>query len=219
MFKKSAEEAAAVGAIMTSVLYITISLILVGLVGRALSRSGRAFWNETFDGQGGVAEAANRLLVVAFYLLSVGFIALTLPSWSNVASTGRALQLLSGRLGVLLLVLGALHVTSTVVFARLRRARSRPVPYLGDPAADAASLAGRRSPGTAAGGARPAGASPGPYAANPDRTGQDTAGAGAGQVRAEDDGSTLVPAAAGAARSRPAAAPAYWRPRPPRAVH
>jgi hypothetical protein len=114
---------AAVGAIALSLLYIAISLILTGLVGRALSRSGRAFLDAAFTGQGGVAEAASRLLVVTFYLLSLGFIALTLPSWSNVTTTARALQLLSGRLGVLLLVLGVLHLTSTLVFARLRRGR------------------------------------------------------------------------------------------------
>ncbi|HEU5419813.1 MAG TPA: hypothetical protein VFV41_19145 [Streptosporangiaceae bacterium] len=121
---------------MTSLLYITISLLLTGLVGRALSRSGRAFLDEAFAGQGGVAEAASRLLVVAFYLLSLGFIALTVPSWSHVTSTAQALQLLSGRLGVLLLVLGALHVTTSVAFARLRRTRSRPpLPYFADPGA------------------------------------------------------------------------------------
>jgi hypothetical protein len=124
---------AAVGAIALSLLYIAISLILTGLVGRALSRSGRAFLDAAFAGQGGTAEAASRLLVVAFYLLSLGFIALTVPSGSHVTSASRGLQLLSGRLGILLLVLGALHVTSTLVFARLRRSRS--LPYASKPGA------------------------------------------------------------------------------------
>ena len=114
------------GAVMTNLLYLTISLALVGIVGRALFRSGRAFLGEMSGGQAGVAEAASRLLVVAFYLLSLGFIALTMQVWSHVGSTGQALRLLSVKTGELLLVLGVLHVASTVVFARLRRARSWP---------------------------------------------------------------------------------------------
>jgi hypothetical protein len=108
-------------AIVTNLLYFAISFGLVTAVGCALSRSGRAFTRELFGGQEAVAEAVNRLLVVAFYLLSAGFIALTMPVWAHVGSAGHAVQLLSGKLGELLLVLGALHLAATVVFARLRR--------------------------------------------------------------------------------------------------
>ncbi len=114
------------GAIMTNLLYFTISLTLVGLVGRALSRSGHAFLGEMFGARADVAEAVNRLLVVAFYLLSLSFIALTAQVWSHVGSAGEAMQLLSGKIGELLLVLGVLHLASTVVFARLRRAQAWP---------------------------------------------------------------------------------------------
>lgn len=110
--------------ILANLLYFTLSLALVGLVGRALSRSGRAFLGAAPGGQDGVAEAVSHLLVVAFYLLSLGFIALTMQVWSHVGSPGQALQLVSVKIGELLLVLGVLHVASTVVFARLRRARS-----------------------------------------------------------------------------------------------
>jgi hypothetical protein len=114
------------GAIVTDLLYFAISIALVAAVGRALSRSGRAFLHEVFGGQDGAAQAVSRLLVVAFYLLSLGFVALTAPSATQVARPGQALGLLTAKVGVLLLVLGALHVTSTVIFARLRRGRSWP---------------------------------------------------------------------------------------------
>lgn len=114
------------GAIVTTLLYLIISLAVAGIVGQALSRSGRAFLAERLGPDDGVASAASRLLVVAFYLLAAGFIALTMPSWDHVGSTGEALRLLSGKLGEVLLVLGGLHLAATAVFARLRRARSWP---------------------------------------------------------------------------------------------
>jgi hypothetical protein len=112
------------GAIVTDLLYFAISIALVVAVGQALSRSGRAFLHEVYGGQDGAAQAVSRLLVVAFYLLSLGFVALTAPSSAGRLRPGQALELLTGKVGVLLLVLGALHVTSTVIFARLRRGRS-----------------------------------------------------------------------------------------------
>ena len=74
------------GAIVTDLLYFAISIALVAAVGQALSRSGRAFLHEVFGGQDGAAQAASRLLVVAFYLLSLGFVALTAPSAARVAA-------------------------------------------------------------------------------------------------------------------------------------
>jgi hypothetical protein len=117
------------GAIVTELVYYAVSVALVGVVGQALSRSGRAFLHEAYGAeQDGAAQAASRLLVVAFYLLSMGFVVLTAPSWTRVTGPGQAAGLLSGKIGVLLLVLGFLHVTSTVVVARLRRGRSWAAP-------------------------------------------------------------------------------------------
>lgn len=110
------------GAIVTSLAYYVISIGLVAGVGQALSRSGQAFLHEALGGGDGAARAASRLLVVAFYLVSLGFVALTAPRWSQVSSAAQALELLSGKIGLLLLVLGALHVVSTMIVARLRRA-------------------------------------------------------------------------------------------------
>jgi hypothetical protein len=121
MFKFLSEEVAAMGAIVTELLYFAISGALVAAAGQVLSRSGRAFLSDVPGGQDGAARPASRLLVVTFYLLSMGFVALTAPSWSHVTGPAQAAGLLTGRIGVLLLVLAALHVASTMVFARLRR--------------------------------------------------------------------------------------------------
>jgi hypothetical protein len=179
--------------IMTNLLYPTISLALVAMVGRALSRSGRAFLGAMPGGQDGAAEAVSRLLVVAFYLLSLGFIALTTQVWSHVGSPAQALQLVSVKTGELLLVLGVLHVLSTVVFGRLRRARSWP----------AQAGPGGSSSGTAGSG------DPGPA---DDGTGSPGVGRPAARGPA---GPADCPPGAGAH----VASPVLWRPWPGRAVH
>jgi hypothetical protein len=116
------------GAIVTTLLYVILSLAIAAIVGLALARSGRAFLDRRFGADDGVAAAVNRLVLVAYFLLAGGFIALTMPAWDHVAGPGQALRLLSGRLGVLLLALGALHLAATVVFARLRRAQPGATP-------------------------------------------------------------------------------------------
>jgi hypothetical protein len=194
------------GAIMTNLLYFTISLTLVGLVGRALSRSGHAFLGEMFGARADVAEAVNRLLVVAFYLLSLSFIALTAQIWSHVGSAGQAMQLLSGKIGELLLVLGVLHLASTVVFARLRRARAWP----------AQAGPGPVSPGTADS-ADPGPADPGPGDLGSEGPG--TGSPGAGRPAAAHRATGPAEHSPGANASARMAARAPWRPRPGHVIH
>lgn len=110
------------GAVITDLLYTAISLALVHMVGRTLSRNSHAFLPQK-PGQDGMAEAVSRVLVVAYYLLALGFIALTMPTWSHVSGPGQAMELLSVQVGILLLVLGGLHLAGTAVLARLRRSR------------------------------------------------------------------------------------------------
>jgi hypothetical protein len=156
MFKFLSEEVAAMGAIVTELLYFAISVALVATVGQVLSRSGRAFLSDASGGPDGPARPASRLLVVTFYLLSMGFVALTAPSWSHVAGAAQAAGLLTGRIGVLLLVLGVLFVASTAVLARLRRARSWPPSAQGGGADDLDAAPGSG----AAGGRRDVAAAP-----------------------------------------------------------
>jgi hypothetical protein len=194
---------AAVGAIVTELVYFAVSVALVVAVGQALSRSGRAFLHEAYGaGQDGAAQAVSRLLVVAFYLLSMGFVVLTAPSWTAVTGAGQAAGLLSGKIGVLLLVLGFLHVTGTVFVARLRR-RSW-----------AADDAGRPGPaGEPDGSAGRVGLAP---AAMNGPTGPGAAADSAGPAGPMAPGAWTRASAAGRRRER-AAAPALWRPE--RVVH
>jgi len=109
-----------VNIVLAYLIYLLISVGLTVIVGRALSRSGREFLLEVFGGNAGLAEAVNRLLVVGFYLLNLGFVTLTMQTSGNIDGARQGLQLLSVKIGEVLLVLGALHFANLAVFAKVR---------------------------------------------------------------------------------------------------
>jgi hypothetical protein len=219
---------AIVGALIIDLLYTVISLVLVGIVGQALTRNSRAFLPQRF-GPDGMAEAVCRILVVAYYLLALGFIALSMPTWGHVRNPGQAMELLSGQVGILLLMLGALHLAGTAVLARLRRghagarAAAGPGRYAGRTAADPA---GAGTGGAGTGGAGPGGAGPdsaGAAPSGPDGTGPDGAGPdGADPDGADPDGAdpggsgtggSGTSGRSGAGTGTRIGSPALWRPK------
>lgn len=102
-------------------LYLAISLAVTIWVARTLQRNGRTFLVDAFQGNDALADSVNHLLVVGFYLLNLGWIVITLRTYQDVA-TGRALmELLSDKIGVVLVVLGIMHFFNLYLFSRMRR--------------------------------------------------------------------------------------------------
>ena len=108
-------------AVIAYVLYLLIAIPLTIWVGSTLSRNGRVFLVDVFDGNGELAEAVNKLLVVGFYLLNLGVVALYLRVGDTVANARAVVEVLSVKMGVVLLMLGVVHLTNVYVFNRIRR--------------------------------------------------------------------------------------------------
>jgi hypothetical protein len=101
--------------------YLAISVALTVWVARTLHRNGRIFLVDAFHGNEALADAVNHLLVVGFYLINVGYTTLALKTTDALATTREVIELESHKIGVVLLLLGVMHVFNIMVFARMRR--------------------------------------------------------------------------------------------------
>ncbi len=102
-------------------LYLLIAMPLTVWVARNLFKNGRIFLVDCFHGNEALADSVNQLLVMGFYLVNFGFVALYLKLADAVIGVQGIFEALSGKLGIVLLVLGAMHFFNLYVFTRLRR--------------------------------------------------------------------------------------------------
>jgi hypothetical protein len=110
--------------------YLGLSLGLTIWVARTLHRNGRIFLLDAFHGNAPLADSVNQLLVVGFYLINVGYIAIALKTTDPLSNIRQMIELESVKLGVVSLILGAMHFFNILVFARMRaRATSTPTHY------------------------------------------------------------------------------------------
>src|SRR5216683_1709754 len=108
--------------------YLAISIALTIWVARTLQKSGRVFLIEAFHGNEELADSVNRLLVVGFYLINVGYIALALKTGDPLRTHREVIELESTKLGVVLLILGGMHFFNILMLSRMRRNSSRTLP-------------------------------------------------------------------------------------------
>ena len=106
--------------VVTYIVYVLISVALTIWVARTLYKRGAIFLVDAFHGNAEVAASVNHLLVVGFYLINIGFVSLALKTTAVIATSRAAIELLSDKMGMVLLTLGAMHFFNLFVFSRIR---------------------------------------------------------------------------------------------------
>jgi hypothetical protein len=104
--------------------YLAVSIGLTVWVATTLSRNGMVFLEDVFADQK-LARAINQLLVMGFYLLNLGYVAVAMRSAQQIPDASKALETLSMKVGLVLLVLGVLHFCNVFFLGRYRRGRIR----------------------------------------------------------------------------------------------
>ncbi|MCE9611718.1 MAG: hypothetical protein K8R23_16080 [Chthoniobacter sp.] len=105
----------------TYALYLAISIALTVWVARTLHKNGRLFLVDAFHGNEALADSINHLLLVGFYLVNVGYVSLALKYGDKAANLQELLEVLSTKIGAVLLILGAMHFFNLYVFSKMRK--------------------------------------------------------------------------------------------------
>jgi hypothetical protein len=101
--------------------YLLITLTVTVWVAHTLHKNGRVFLVDAFHGNTALADSVNHLLVVGFYLINVVYVAVALKADANLTNLRGAIELVSDKIGVVLLVLGGIHFFNLLVFSRMRQ--------------------------------------------------------------------------------------------------
>lgn len=101
--------------------YVALSLGITIWVGHTLSRNGLVFLVENFEGREELARSVNHLLLVGFYLINVGFITLMLRYGGRPDGLVEAVEYLSTKIGLVVVLLGIMHFTNMYVLMRFRK--------------------------------------------------------------------------------------------------
>jgi hypothetical protein len=111
--------------LLTYLAYLVLSIALTIWVAQTLHKNGRYFLVDVFQGDWAMADSVNRLLVVGYYLINLGYVCLMLKLGYAIPNMTGAIEALSEKVGMVLVVLGVMHFFNLYIFSRLRRRSSQ----------------------------------------------------------------------------------------------
>jgi hypothetical protein len=107
--------------ILTYLVYLSVSITLTVLVANVLFKNGRIFLVDIFEHNEPLADSVNKLLLVGFYLINIGYVSIALKETYSIVNYQEVIERLSYKIGVIILVLGAMHFFNLFIFFKLRK--------------------------------------------------------------------------------------------------
>lgn len=104
----------------TYLAYLTITVGITVWVARTLRRNGTIFLARS-EAELPLAEALSHLLIVGFYLVNFGAISFLMKTTERVIDAQTGIELLSTKVGVILVALGVMHFLILMVFSGIKK--------------------------------------------------------------------------------------------------
>jgi hypothetical protein len=105
------------------VTYLIACVVVIGGLALVLHWAANVFLKESFDDRPEIGRAVGRLLDIGFYLVSVVYAAMTSYSYVTFNTMGDLVDVVTTKLGGLLLLMGFLHVCNLLILALFRGRR------------------------------------------------------------------------------------------------
>lgn len=103
--------------ILAYFIYLPVTVYITVVVGHRLYSDGAYFIRDLFPTQRLLADQINKFLLIGYYLLNLGYVAISLTFWKEVSTLLQVAEELSIRLGLIVLTLGIIHYLNMVVLA------------------------------------------------------------------------------------------------------
>jgi len=94
---------------LSYLIYATITAGLVIWVGYTFYKNGAHYLYDIFSNDLSFADSLNRMLLVGYYLINIGYVVFTVTDWQDVEHADQMIAQLSGKIGFIAVALGVIH--------------------------------------------------------------------------------------------------------------
>jgi len=96
-------------------IFITIIALIIVFVGKICYRNGNIFVAELIPDHLDLCQQVNKTLLVAYYLVNIGYCAMTLVGWEEVKSGLQLIEVLSVKVAMIICILSVLHYLNIII--------------------------------------------------------------------------------------------------------
>lgn len=100
---------------LTYIIYLAITYFITVHVGLRFYRNGEVYILNLLHGDQKLTAFINRILLIGYYLLNLGYVTLTISTWQNIDTWGEMFGSIAFMTGKIMLTLGVMHFFNMAV--------------------------------------------------------------------------------------------------------
>lgn len=96
-------------------IFITVIVFIVRVVGHICYRNGNIFVAALIPDHTELCQQINRILLVGYYLVNMGYAAMTLVDWELIDTLPQLIEVITFRISLIVYILAFLHYLNIIV--------------------------------------------------------------------------------------------------------
>jgi hypothetical protein len=99
-------------------IYLSITSVIIVRVGRICYQNGNIFVSQLIPDHEDLCHKINQILLLAYYLLNIGYCAMNLISWDKILSTHQLIEVIALKSATIICTIAILHYINIFVLTK-----------------------------------------------------------------------------------------------------
>ncbi|HQE33313.1 hypothetical protein C3L50_01900 [Flavobacterium alvei] len=99
-------------------IYLAITVFIILKVGKICYTNGNVYVAELIPNHKEICQKINQVLLLAYYLLNIGYCAMTLISWEKIISINQLIETIAIKTAIIIFIISILHYGNIIIITK-----------------------------------------------------------------------------------------------------
>ena len=100
------------------IIYLSITSIVIIKVGRICYQNGNIFVSELLQNYDDLCHKINQILLIGYYLLNLGYCAMTLISWDKIQTFKQLIEVIAIKSAIIICTIATMHYINIILLTK-----------------------------------------------------------------------------------------------------
>jgi hypothetical protein len=99
-------------------IYLSITIFIIIKVGKICYKNGNIYVAELIPNHKEICQKINQVLLLGYYLLNIGYCAVTLISWQKITSFNQLIETIAVKASIIIFAISILHYLNIIILTK-----------------------------------------------------------------------------------------------------
>lgn len=104
--------------ILAYIIYLSITSVIIIKVGKLCYDNGNLFVSQLIPNHEELCHQINKMLLIGYYLLNLGYCAMTLISWEKISTSNQLIEIIATKSAIIILIIGLMHYLNILLLTK-----------------------------------------------------------------------------------------------------